>query len=59
MTYPIYMQLTTPQERTMYRLYLALKSAKEQHAHWHAEQEAEFERLANDAITPPTDRGFR
>ena len=59
MPYRQYSQCTTPQERTMYRLYLALKSAKEQHVHWHAEQEAEFERLANDATLPPADRGFR
>lgn len=57
MPYPLYMQRTTPQERTMYRLYLALKSAKDDHARWHAEQEAETERDAMDAIRPPTDRG--
>lgn len=56
MRYPLYMQQTTPQERMLYRLYLALKSAKEEHAQMHAEQEAEAERNANDAIRPPIDR---
>ena len=59
MTYPAYMQHTTPQERILYRLYLALKSAKDTHAQYHAQMEADAERDATAAITPPTDRGVR
>ena len=53
MRYPVYVAQTTPRERQLYQLYLALKSAKEQHAYEHAEESAQQERYARDAIMIP------
>ena len=52
MRYPEYIAQTTPRERQLYQLYLALKAAKEEHYHDHAEEAAESQRLANEAINP-------
>ena len=52
MRYPEYIRITTPQERILYQLFLAMESAKEERAHKRAQQEAEDERLAQAAIDP-------
>lgn len=55
MRYPDYTARTTPVERLLYRLYLALKGAKDHHAMERSQQEAEMQRNALRAVAgPPT-----
>lgn len=52
MRYPAYIAATTPQERLLYRLYAALKSAKEQHVMERMQQESDAQRMATQATVP-------
>ena len=50
MRYPVYMAQTTPLERQLYQLYVALKSHKEEHVHWHAENDQKARQVARQAV---------
>lgn len=56
MRYPEYIRQTTPRERQLYQLYLAMKSLKDTHIQEHAEAAAETERLSMEAIDPSVRR---
>lgn len=53
MRYPDYIAKTTPQERLLYQLFLAMKNAKEEHAHEKMQQEAEITREMSKPGGPP------
>ncbi len=50
MRYPVYMAVTTPLERTLYQLYLAMKGEREKHIQWHAENDSKAAQNARTAI---------
>ena len=54
--YPDYVRRTTRQERLLYQYFLALESAKEQHALERQKLEADLERTARDVMVPSSAR---
>lgn len=53
MRYPDYITKTTPQERLLYQLFLALRNAKEEYAHTKTQAEAEIAREMSQPGGPP------
>ncbi|HEY5868955.1 MAG TPA: hypothetical protein VI542_25910 [Candidatus Tectomicrobia bacterium] len=54
MRYPTYRALTSPAERQLYQMYLALKGCKEKHIQWHHESERAIHKDYMHAIDPNT-----
>jgi hypothetical protein len=50
MRYPDYMRQTSPLERRLYQLFLAMKGQKEKHAQWHAEHDQKASQIAREAV---------
>ena len=50
MRYPVYMRTTTPAERRMYRLFMALEMAKENHSEQKRQARMDAERKAQAAV---------
>ena len=59
MRYPTYIAQTTPVERQLYNLYLALKSQKEKHLEWHAEHDGKATQLVQDDFQKVVDTSMR
>lgn len=53
MRYPDYIAKTTPQERLLYQLFLALRSAKEEQAHAKMQADAEITKEMSQPGGPP------
>mgnify|MGYP001609523692 CR=1 FL=1 len=51
--YPAYIQRTTPSERELYQMFLALEAAKEARVLERQEQQMQMERQAREATIPP------
>ena len=54
MRYPTYRALTSPAERQLYQMYLALKGCKEKHIQWHHESERSIQKDFRHAVDPST-----